>query len=607
MSPAVPRSELADLRPRVALRVGVVGHRAERLVGVDREAIRETLEALLRQSRESAVLATTDAAHYRPDGPGLTLLTGMADGTDREAVRAAHADASWAVHAILPFPVAAHPADSQEALRAAIEGCAEVTVLDGVTGRYDAYVPLSMVLVEQADVLVAVWDGERARGVGGTAEVVQRARRDSVPIIRIDPTAPRAPWLEDLSAADQGRAAGVERLPAMLATLLAPPAHDPVLAQFLAADFPRRPRSRLYDRLVHFAAGTKRPPGGAMPADPAESCAAQWRASWRQLPNECVAALTGRFAEAHGWADAAAVWYGAAFRQSFTAIFLLTVFAVLAAGIGAAEFETMGPIPEAAEVTLLLAVLFFVRQGRQSRSQDRWLQFRSLAERIRHLAMLWPLARTTALVRVPEAIRPAGHAASDREGWVAWYLRAVGRDAGLIGGTLDAQHTSAVRDWFLAAELIPQQRFHQAVANRSAKIHHPMEAWAERFVVLAVLLAIARLSGVVGFITADLLEWSAPRILEVELIINPSLHAAAVTLPALAAGIHGFLGTADFEGSVLRSGGIAPQLDRLADRMRWVQPVELLEVGAVASEVNRVMEGELGVWRTGAESRRLQA
>ena len=88
-------------------------------------------------------------------------------------------------------------------------------------------------------------------------------------------------------------------------------------------------------------------------------------------------------------------------------------------------------------------------------------------------------------------------------------------------------------------------------------------------VVLAVLLALARLSGMVGFVTADLLGWSAPRILEAEEIINPSLHAAAVTLPALAAGIHGFLGTADFEGSVLRSGGIAPQLGRLAALPDW--------------------------------------
>ncbi len=607
MPPADPGSARADLRPRVALRVGVVGHRAERLVGVDRDQLRTTLERLLRQLRECAVAATADATHYRSDGPRLTLLTGMADGTDRDAVLAAHADASWAVHAVLPFPLTAHHADSQEALRTALEGCAEVTVLDGVAARYDAYVPLAHVLVEQADVLVAVWDGERARGVGGTAEVVQHARRESVPIIRVDPRNAGSPWLEDLRAEDQGRSAGVTRLPEALGILLAAPGHDPILAQFIAGDFPRRPRSRLYDRLVHFAAGTRAPAGGAIPQHPGAACSEAWRTSWSSLPAARVEEVAGRFAEAHGWADAAAVWYGAAFRQSFTAIFLLTIFAVMAAGIGAAEFEAFGPIPEAAEVVLLLVVLFFVRQGRQARSQDRWLQFRSLAERIRHLAMLWPLARTTPLVRVPEATRPTSQPGKDREGWVAWYLRAVARDAGLIGGVLDADHTTAVRDWFLEAELLPQQRFHEGVAHRSAKIHHPMEAWAERFVVLAVLLAIARLTGTVGFIAADLLGWPATRIIALEAIVNPSLHAAAVTLPALAAGIHGFLGTADFEGSVLRSGGIAPQLGRLADRMRWVQPVELLEVGAVASDVSRVMEGELGVWRTGAESRRLQA
>ncbi len=587
--------------------MGVTGHRAERLEGVDRAALRASLERVLRQMREGAVAATADTRHYLPDGPRLTLLTGMADGTDRDAAQAAHGEASWLVHAVLPFPVEEHHEATQEALRTALEGCATVTVLDGAAGQYDAYVPLAHVVVAQSDLLIAVWDGARARGVGGTAEVVQHARRDAVPIIRVDPRTPAAPWLEDLSAPDSGRSNGLSRLPGVLSTLMAGPATDPILAQFLTGDFPRHPRSRLYDRLVHLASGTKPPAGGPMPDQPGEACRARWREAWTALPGDRLEEIATRFAEAHGWADAAAVWYGAAFRQSFTAIFLLTVFAVMAAGIGAAEFEALGPMPEAVEVLLLLMVLYFVRHGRQARSQDRWLQFRSLAERVRHLAMLWPLARTTPLLRVPEAVREATLPNAEREGWVAWYLRAVARDSGLIAGRLDRQHTTATRDWFLAAELLPQQQFHETAAARSAKIHHPMEAWAERFVVLAVLLAMARLTGMVGFITADLLGWSATRIIGVEAIINPSLHAAAVTLPALAAGIHGFLGTADFEGSVLRSGGIAPQLGRLADRMRWVQPIELLEVGAVAAEVSRVMEGELGIWRTGAESRRLQA
>ena len=114
MPSASPEPVRADLRPRVAIRVGVVGHRAERLEGVDRGLLRGTLGRLLRQVRESAVATTADVRHYRSDGPRLTLLTGMADGTDRDAVDAAHTEPSWAVHAVLPFPIEGHHATTQE-------------------------------------------------------------------------------------------------------------------------------------------------------------------------------------------------------------------------------------------------------------------------------------------------------------------------------------------------------------------------------------------------------------------------------------------------------------------------------------------------------------
>ena len=60
MPSASPEPVRADLRPRVAIRVGVVGHRAERLEGVDRGLLRGTLARLLRQVRESAVATTAD-------------------------------------------------------------------------------------------------------------------------------------------------------------------------------------------------------------------------------------------------------------------------------------------------------------------------------------------------------------------------------------------------------------------------------------------------------------------------------------------------------------------------------------------------------------------
>ncbi|MGW1680148.1 hypothetical protein [Saccharopolyspora sp. NPDC002376] len=49
----------------------------------------------------------------------------------------------------------------------------------------------SVKMIEMVDRLVAVWDGEPARGYGGTADVVNAARERNVPVsvVRPDGTA----------------------------------------------------------------------------------------------------------------------------------------------------------------------------------------------------------------------------------------------------------------------------------------------------------------------------------------------------------------------------------------------------------------------------------
>jgi hypothetical protein len=49
-----------------------------------------------------------------------------------------------------------------------------------------AYVLVGESIVEKADILIAIWDGEQGKGPGGTAHVVEMALRNSVPVIHID-------------------------------------------------------------------------------------------------------------------------------------------------------------------------------------------------------------------------------------------------------------------------------------------------------------------------------------------------------------------------------------------------------------------------------------
>jgi len=48
------------------------------------------------------------------------------------------------------------------------------------------YLECGLLLVDEADVMIAVWDGKPSRGVGGTADIVANARNLSKPLILID-------------------------------------------------------------------------------------------------------------------------------------------------------------------------------------------------------------------------------------------------------------------------------------------------------------------------------------------------------------------------------------------------------------------------------------
>ncbi|MCX5215761.1 hypothetical protein OG689_42155 [Kitasatospora sp. NBC_00240] len=147
------------------MRIGITGHR-----GLD-EPLRQRITELLDQAI---------AAH---GGGELVLVTCLADGPDSWA-----ADLVLAHHGRLAVVIPArsyrtdlpqwHHADYDRLLAQAFE--VEETGLPESTDQ--AHMAASEILVAQSDVLLAVWDGEPARGYGGTADVVAYATSIGVPV-----------------------------------------------------------------------------------------------------------------------------------------------------------------------------------------------------------------------------------------------------------------------------------------------------------------------------------------------------------------------------------------------------------------------------------------
>lgn len=182
---------------RPTLRIGVTGHRLNRLAAARCDAVRDALAGLF------------DVLGRGAEAGRLELLSPLAEGSDRLAAEAM--PPGWRLTVLLPMAAAEYERDflkpgetesaSLAAFRALCASAVSVTALPPIAGadprsragRDLSYAALGARLVREVDLLVAVWNGRPAEGPGGTAGVVEEAVDLGVPVLRIDPDLPAAP------------------------------------------------------------------------------------------------------------------------------------------------------------------------------------------------------------------------------------------------------------------------------------------------------------------------------------------------------------------------------------------------------------------------------
>jgi uncharacterized phage-like protein YoqJ len=156
------------------LRIAVTGHRPKDLFGYDRTHegwgwLRATLRTLV-----------DELAAGRP----VELLSGMAQGVDQE-----FADmgimAGYPVAAYVPFDgqEAAWPAPAQALYRRLLRRCTRVLFISSVRS-VASFFRRNERMVEDSDIVIAVWTG---KAEGGTAHCVQAALDARRPMVWVDP------------------------------------------------------------------------------------------------------------------------------------------------------------------------------------------------------------------------------------------------------------------------------------------------------------------------------------------------------------------------------------------------------------------------------------
>jgi hypothetical protein len=135
-----------------------------------------------------AIRAALESLHREAPGEWIGLSS-VAIGSDQLFVDQV-LGLGMSLHVILPLPRAEFQKDFSASEWSDVEQilarAEHARVISENGAREDAYLDCGMETVHGADVLLALWDGNAARGKGGTADVVDYARSLGKPVLIID-------------------------------------------------------------------------------------------------------------------------------------------------------------------------------------------------------------------------------------------------------------------------------------------------------------------------------------------------------------------------------------------------------------------------------------
>lgn len=554
----------------MTLGVGVTGHRWRDLGTEARERVERELADVLRAV--AAGMRGAGIEHGR-------LISSLAIGADTRAAQAALA-LGFELDVVLPVWREVYQSDFAEidGARATFDACIgrarSVFELPGAAQAGGAdYERAGRVMLGQCDLLIAIWDGQPARGRGGTEQIVREAVSCHIPVVHLDAEGVRPTMILWSSLDPHGLAhtrienvarAPIESLPGLIGELV---------TGFRATDRDGAERRRatrsglaLGYPLLLAAAGIRRirrsdfsaPDERAVEARFAATCIGE---DARALPfaRTLDTILSARFAAA----DAAAVQYAKLYRHGFVANFTLAALAVMLALASPAAAETVRPLLTGIEIVVIARILWLTSKGRREGWHRRWIDARFLAERLRCLALSAQLADLD-LQRTPSA------------GENVALLGETAHRLGLPNVRVDGGYVACVRSSLLT--LIEEQIGYQ---RTSASMMHRLDHRLHR--AGTILFALTALS-CVALLIFKLAKISTHAALLVG--IEPGVLAGAVLVsagvPAIGAALYGIRMQGDFSGIAGRADALVENLTRLRDA-----------VGAQAGESDAVAFDEL--------------
>jgi hypothetical protein len=506
-------------------------------------------------------------AHPESAEDGAALLGGQ-PAVDRQCEARAAAIRHWYERAQL-FELADH----DEALtRLFLDNLADPDDRDTASrasAGFSAHVALAgKVMIEQSDLLIAVWDGRSSNLGGGTGHTIAAALERGCPVVRIDPADPAAwhilhapeslaamPPSEDREAVLAGLVRGALR-PGEGGALRAG-------AEALAGEAWIGRSSRLwtaYRRIETLFGGAGRPFRSLVThyETPEAIAAGSGKAvldAARTLPGGDQA-MPGRIErevlQRFAWADGISARLSDTYRGGMTTSFVLSAMAIVC-GISYEPFA--GPeykwLFATGEFLLLAAILLIIWRGEKARWHKRWFETRRVGEYFRHAPILLLLG-----VARPPGRWPKGTDTS----WPEYYTRHALRALGLPRVAVTKDYLRHAATHLLDAHVTAQRDYHRGKSKRLNTVHHRLDRMSERLFQLAIISVSTYLI---------LVEANSLGLINDGLLDKAGKYASflGVVFPTFGAGLAGIRYFGDFERFAAISEITAEKLDGVHSRI----------------------------------------
>ena len=471
------------------------------------------------------------------------------------------------------------------------------------------------VLIEQSDIVIALWDGADRSFVGGTGHTIVTALTLGAPILWIDVTAPQS-WRilrtpESLAVLAPAMDSPDERCAAI--TALVRNAMEPAVGRatgrgpsdpFARAHAMGReawrahshPLSHAYRR-VEAIFGRD---GHALrslrqtyenPDAIGAGSGARVLDALRGLPGadpDMAGAVESAVLRRFAWSDGVSSRLSDVYRGGMTASFILSAAAIVS---GVAYMPFVDGVDKGGfagvEFLLLAAILWITWLGQRRRWHGRWFETRRVAEYFRHSPILLALGVARAPGRWPKGTETS---------WPEWYARQGLREVGLPRVAITSDYLRAALENLLDDHVTRQRDYHAAKARRLTTVHRNLDRISETSFVLAVISVAVFLVMALGA--------------ELGLVARDVLHDASkwftllgVVLPTIGASIAGIRYFGDFERFAAISEATAERLGAAHGRIGVLLggPAEALDydrISDIAHAADDIVVSEIESWQS---------